>query len=277
MSDTSDLLTACEEFVFLCSSYHRHPKEEYLNRISACVRRVTEAEAYNAALKSLGLPTSGRGQGAVILLVGPPGTGKTKTAELFAAELNKPIIRVPAFSMAQPEALHKELSGEFKRATTMGAVLLLDDAGALIKKRGEHPILDEVTSVLLRSLDDYNGIVFITSNHMDKIDQAVFSRCHLVLSYDRLERDVRRKLWVAMLSGKLAESLIGDEERRERLYEELSGLELDGREVETAITNAVRRSIWENNGKVPAGMAKWIQTRVIFEEAQNIAQSKQQM
>lgn len=33
MSDTSNFLTACEEFVFLCSSYRRHPKEEYLSRI----------------------------------------------------------------------------------------------------------------------------------------------------------------------------------------------------------------------------------------------------
>ncbi|MDO8729893.1 MAG: nucleotidyltransferase family protein [Candidatus Omnitrophota bacterium] len=33
MSDSSDPLTACEEFVFLCSSYHRHPKEEYLNKL----------------------------------------------------------------------------------------------------------------------------------------------------------------------------------------------------------------------------------------------------
>ena len=251
--------------------------DSYLNRIIACCKRVTERETHDRIQKDLGLPVLGRGQGAVILLVGPPGTGKTKTAEMVATILNKPLLRSEAMSIMSPEKLAHELSDEFKKCHSVSGVLLLDDVGAYLKKRGDHPVTDEITAVFLRGLEESDGIVFLTANVMGAIDPAIFSRCHVILQYEKLERDIRRKLWEALLSGKLADSLIGDEARREAMYDELSLFELDGREIETAVYNAIRRTLWENGGKRPDGMAKWIRTKAIVEEAQLIAQNKQQM
>lgn len=44
------------------------------------------------------------------------------------------------------------------------------------------------STVFLRKLEYYNGILFLTTNRIGKIDQAISSRIHLILHYSRLGR-----------------------------------------------------------------------------------------
>lgn len=47
---------------------------------------------------------------------------------------------------------------------------------------------DHVRLVFLRMLEYYNGILFLTTNRIGKIDQAISSRIHMMLHYRRLGR-----------------------------------------------------------------------------------------
>jgi hypothetical protein len=52
-----------------------------------------------------------------------------------------------------------------------------------------------VQLVLLRVLEYYEGILFLTTNRVETIDHAFRSRVHLSIAYPPLSTDARRQLW----------------------------------------------------------------------------------
>ncbi|PTB46010.1 hypothetical protein M441DRAFT_52809, partial [Trichoderma asperellum CBS 433.97] len=79
---------------------------------------------------------AGKGEGLVILLHGPPGVGKTLTAESTAKAVGKPLIAMSIGEMVWDEAqLQGRLKSEFQRAIEWGAVLLLDEADVVLEAR----------------------------------------------------------------------------------------------------------------------------------------------
>ncbi len=49
--------------------------------------------------------------------------------------------------------------------------------------------------MLLRVLEYYEGILFLTTNRVETIDPAFKSRIHLSIAYPPLSADARRELW----------------------------------------------------------------------------------
>lgn len=62
---------------------------------------------------------------------------------------------------------------------------------------------NSLMSVFLRSLEYYKGIFFPTTNRVGDFDEAVCSRIHLFLKYDKLEEWARsrRKIWNTFLQS----------------------------------------------------------------------------
>lgn len=54
--------------------------------------------------------------------------------------------------------------------------------------------------VLLRTLEHFEGIMFLTTNRVASIDSAFKSRIHLSLSYPALTADARRKIWNSFIT-----------------------------------------------------------------------------
>jgi hypothetical protein len=54
-------------------------------------------------------------------------------------------------------------------------------------------------SVFLRELEYYQGIIFLTTNRVKEIDDAIASRIHLPLKYKSLGLDTRRGIWKSFL------------------------------------------------------------------------------
>jgi len=55
------------------------------------------------------------------------------------------------------------------------------------------------TIVLLRVLEYYEGILFLTTNRVETIDHAFKSRIHLSIAYPPLSADARGELWTSFI------------------------------------------------------------------------------
>ena len=56
-----------------------------------------------------------------------------------------------------------------------------------------------MVSVFLRELEYYQGIMFLTTNRVKEIDDAIASRIHLPLKYKSLGLDARIGIWESFL------------------------------------------------------------------------------
>ncbi|KAF3767933.1 P-loop containing nucleoside triphosphate hydrolase protein, partial [Cryphonectria parasitica EP155] len=129
------------------------------------------------------------GKGLVLLLHGPPGVGKTLTAETVARATGKPLFVVSVAEIGlDASRAEQKLEKIFSLATKWQAVLLIDEADVFLETRNRFspPQRNALVSVLLRVLEYYEGIIMMTTNRIKAIDVAVISRIHLAVRYTDL-------------------------------------------------------------------------------------------
>lgn len=78
----------------------------------------------------------GKGQGVIILLHGPPGSGKTSTAETIAAYTKRPLYSLTTGDIGvDPTTAERRLMEHAKQADKWGCVLLLDEGDVFLMQR----------------------------------------------------------------------------------------------------------------------------------------------
>jgi SpoVK/Ycf46/Vps4 family AAA+-type ATPase len=98
------------------------------------------------------------------------------------------------------EGVEMRLPRIFKRASRWKAVLLLDEADVLLEQRSAHDIhRNALVCVFLRTLEYYAGIMFLTTNRVAQIDDAIASRIHFKLRYNKLNLEQRINIWRCFL------------------------------------------------------------------------------
>jgi hypothetical protein len=185
-----------------------------------------------------------RGTGLIALMTGPPGTGKTMTAQVVAAELGLDLVRIDLASTVNKYIgeTAKNLRRIFARAAEMNAVLLFDEADALFAKRTDvrdahdrHANAD--TNYLLQKLEDFDGIALLASNRKQNMDSAFIRRIRYMMDFPRPRPTERRTIW-----KRLARELVGDE--RAMALEPLLGafadqVDLSGAQIKLALLGAI--------------------------------------
>jgi len=142
---------------------------------------------------------AGKSGGTTVLCAGPPGVGKTLTAEVYAEIIERPLYRVHSGQLGlNVAAMETALKDALMRAQRWGAVMLIDEADVYIKRRDDNITMNAVVGVFLRVLEYFNGLLFLTTNRIDDIDEAIVSRCIALIKFHPPNDEARRKIWAVM-------------------------------------------------------------------------------
>lgn len=142
---------------------------------------------------------AGKSGGTTVLCAGPPGVGKTLTAEVYSEIIKRPLYRVHSGQLGlNVAAMEAALKDVLTRAQRWGAVMLIDEADVYIKRRDNDITMNAVVGVFLRVLEYFNGLLFLTTNRIDDIDEAIVSRCIALIRFYPPDAVARKKIWNVM-------------------------------------------------------------------------------
>jgi MoxR-like ATPase len=140
---------------------------------------------------SLGkLASAGLSPTRSLLLVGPPGVGKTLTARWLASELNHPLLVLDLSAVISSflGRTGSNLRSIFEYAKGKQAVLLLDELDAIAKRRHDEAEIGELkrlVTVLIQELDQWptTGLLVAATNHPDLLDAAIWRRFDMRIDF----------------------------------------------------------------------------------------------
>lgn len=192
------------------------------------------ADAHSEHLDGFDDIIQGKGRGVIMLLSGPPGVGKTLTAESVAEVMKVPLYVLSAgdlgTSASRVEASLKDILSIVPR---WNAVLLLDEADVFMEARNSTDLeRNELVSIFLRMLEYYEGFLFLTSNRAENIDPAFESRIHVSLRYPELNTASRRQIWAQFLG----DAYIGGFSSQE--LDQMAEVALNGRQIKNVLRTA---------------------------------------
>ncbi len=143
-----------------------------------------------------------RNTGVRVLFSGISGTGKTLAARILAAELGMDLYRVDLAAVVNKYIgeTEKNLHRVLTRAEELDVILLLDEGDALLGTRTEVKTANDryanlETDYLLQKLENYQGIVVITTNAEENIDSAFQRRMDVVVGFIPPQPDERLLIW----------------------------------------------------------------------------------
>lgn len=220
----------------------------------------------------------GKGKGLAILLHGPPGVGKTLTAETISLATGRPLLVVSVAEVGT-KAAHAEsrLNIFFAIAARWGAILLIDEADVFLEARtssSENPERNMLVSVMLRCLEYYEGIIFLTTNRIRSFDVAVQSRMHLAIQYRSLTRKQKLAIYRNLLEKLKDHEIRGN---REGMYRDIDDYmckrnDMNGRQIRNIVSAALAlardRGNSGGNGKLEFG-----DLRKVYETTDNFLES----
>lgn len=167
----------------------------------------------------------GKGKGAIILLFGPPGCGKTLSAEAYSEKVKKPLYSVQCAQLGTSAAkVEKELATILHRAERWGCLLLIDEADVYIHERGTDVEQNAMVGVFLRLLEYYKGVLFLTTNREGSIDDAIASRCIAEIRYAQPNAEDARRIWQIMFDQYKVKLATSAEKMSARLVSEMPHL-----------------------------------------------------
>lgn len=137
-----------------------------------------------------------------VLFHGPPGTGKTLTASLLGKYTGKDVYKVD-LSMVVSKFIgetEKNLANLFARAESKDWILFFDEADALFSKRtnvrdAHDKYANQEVSYLLQRVENYDGLVILSSNFKSNIDEAFLRRFQSLIQFPMPNPKERLQLW----------------------------------------------------------------------------------
>ena len=166
------------------------------------------------------------GKGVYNLFSGPPGTGKTMTAEIVAGELGLDLYKIDLSTVVSKYIgeTEKNLSRIFQEAETSNAILFFDEADALFGKRSQisdaHDRYANIeVSYLLQKLEEYEGIVILATNFRRNLDDAFLRRFHFTVEFALPREKERLGIWQGIIPAATPQSSDLDLEYMARQFE----------------------------------------------------------
>ncbi len=215
------------------------------------VERIVHEYRQQQKLKAHGLSHRRR-----IMLIGPPGTGKTMTARILAHEL-----RLPMYTI-QVDRLVTKFMGEtgaklrqvFDLMQEDTGVYLFDEFDAIGGERSMGNDVGEIRRVLNSFLqfieqDCSDSVIVAVSNSPKLLDRALFRRFDDVLYYKQPEVDERRRLIQDVLTSFLPEKFVW-----KSVLADSAGL--SHAEIDHACRDAIKQVILSDKEKIDAPLLR---------------------
>ena len=157
-----------------------------------------------------------QGSGLNVLFAGPSGTGKTMAAQIIAGDLGLDLYKIDLALIVSKYIgeTEKNLDHIFKEGRDSNAILLFDEADALFGKRSEvrdsHDRYANIeVAYLLQKMEEYEGIVILTTNLRKNMDEAFARRMHFAVEFPFPEEQDRYRIWqrIFPIEAPLAEDI----------------------------------------------------------------------
>lgn len=149
------------------------------------LQRILKEQRLNTRIREHGLSPRRK-----LLLVGPPGTGKTMTASVLAGELGVPLflVRLDALITKFMGETAAKLRQVFDAITDVRGVYFFDEFDAIGSQRGLAHDVGEIRRVLNSFLqmiehDQSHSLIVAATNHPEILDYALFRRFDDVMEY----------------------------------------------------------------------------------------------
>lgn len=147
--------------------------------------------------------------GLTTLLYGVPGTGKTETVYQLAKKHNRTIFKVDisetkSMWFGESQKLIKDVFttyNKIKKTEKNCPILLLNEADAIIGKRkaaGSSSVADTenaIQNILLEELENFEGILFATTNLVENLDNAFERRFLYKIRFEAPSTSNAAKIW----------------------------------------------------------------------------------
>lgn len=207
------------------------------------------------------LKMEGFGSGYITLFYGASGTGKTESVMQIAKETGRSIYKVDIADIqsmwvgetgSKVRSMFKKYKKYCKTALSKNLpipILLINEADALLGKRhrfgsGSGPISiqenNQVQNILLEEFESNEGIIFLTTNMADNLDDAFERRITDKVKFDIPDKITRKKIW------KLKLSELSDE----NIDILANDFKFSGGDINIAVRNIKKKKII--NGKIPS-------------------------
>lgn len=197
------------------------------------------------------LGEAGIGPRSRLLFVGPPGCGKSVTAEALGTELGIPLARVHLGAVVSSflGETARNLEAIFEFCSHGSWVMIFDEFDALAKERGDrsdHGELKRVVAAFLQMIDSFRGrsLIVATTNHPALLDAAVWRRFNDVVGFELPDHDARISLLKVKLKAVPSDINIAG------TAELLAGL--SHAEIEMVCHDAIRHALLDHRGVVAA-------------------------
>jgi SpoVK/Ycf46/Vps4 family AAA+-type ATPase len=215
------------------------------DRASSQLQRIIKEQRMLARIKEHGLSPRRK-----LLLVGPPGTGKTMTASVLAGELG-----IPLFSVRLDSLITKfmgetaaKLRQVFDAIADLRGVYFFDEFDAIGSQRGSTNDVGEIRRVLNSFLqmiehDQSNSLIIAATNHPEALDHALFRRFDDVVEY-RLPTSSQALDLIRVRLGSFAPKPF----KKDGLAEQAEGLSYA--EICRAVDDSIKEAIMHDEAKV---------------------------
>jgi AAA+ superfamily predicted ATPase len=164
---------------------------------------VSTVRQRSKVLEEWGLGKKLASSGAVtVLFAGPPGTGKTMSAEVIAKDLGLDLYKIDLSSLVSKYIgeTEKNLERIFTEAQSSNAILFFDEADAIFGKRsGVKDAHDRYAnleiSYLLQRMETYDGVTILATNLRSNLDEAFLRRLQFAIDIPFPDEKNRLQIW----------------------------------------------------------------------------------
>lgn len=231
---------------------------------------LTQIKNHNLIFNKWGLGKKHyHGKSISLNFVGVPGTGKTLVAEAIAKKLGKKLLVVQYSNLIDSYVgeTGKNIKAVFDYAKKNKAILLFDEADSIISTRtnvdsSTDSLVNMDKNILLKELENFEGIVIFATNLASNIDKAFERRISSHILFDIPNIEQREKIFKILIDKKTP---IAKNVKFSILAKKYK---FSGGDIQKAVLNAARLAVKDKSNEI--SMEHFLESCELVKEGKTI-------